>query len=159
MVRTCTCTHARKHANTAKPPSVSPAHVHILIHTRDASAPQQLSGPSCPSREKNRKHPHGIDLTFGCETRVRAWARTLSKMTSFGKFSCITANLTHEHERTGSFIWVMGCRLRLAVPFCVFNTCDRKANMCNVLQPRTIRLPIDLSWPRPKTNKLWHLDV
>ena len=93
MVRTCTCTHARKHANTAKPPSVSPAHVHILIHTRDASAPQQLSGPSCPSREKNRKHPHGIDLTFGCETRVRAWARTLSKMTSFGKYSCITASL------------------------------------------------------------------
>ena len=65
----------------------------------------------------------------------------------------------HEHERTGSFIWAMGCRLRLAVPFCVFNTCDRKANMCNVLQPRTIRLPIDLSWPRPKTNKLWHLGV
>ena len=123
--------------------------MHILIHTRDASAPQQVSEPSCPSCEKNRKNSvfsscwpvplHGIALTFGCKTRVRAWARTLSKMTSFESFELYYGKFTHEHERTGSFIWLRGCRLRLAAPFCVFSTCDRKANMCNVLQLRTIR--------------------
>ena len=138
----CKCVVAKswsEHANTAKPPSLSPVHVHILIHTRGASAPQQVSGPTSPSCEKNRKHsvfsscgrvpPHGIALTFGCKTRVRAWARTLSEMTSFETFQLYYGKFTHEHERTGSFIWVRGCQLRLAVLLCVLSTCGRKANM------------------------------